>query len=335
MEKSLMEILIVEDVNAVALSLSTILQGAGYNKITHAASAEEAFIRLGISGAQTQPRNIDLVLMDVVMPGINGTDACRFIKSFKLYQDLPIVMVAAKDEEELIFNAFEAGAVDYIVKPVNKLELIARVGSALRLKHEINRRKMWEQKFLEVKVQLNEAKQALDQMADKKINSCVSDSRSFNEIFRNEWEFAIQKESPISLLMINVGCYQEIKGQYGDACAEECMEMVNRALCEAMKRKRPGDFIARYGCGDFAVVLPTTDISGALTVAERIKSHVDTLEICHNKKNKDNNTLSVSIGVASTMPSETTTIKLLIAAADEALYNARQEGGNRIKMAAG
>ncbi len=332
MEKSLMSILIVEDQEAVSASLAAVLETEGYSKVSFASSAEELLGSLGVGTDEIGVRDIDIILMDIGLPGMDGIEACRRLKALKPYQDLPIVMVTAKEEPEVLFEAFKAGAVDYMVKPVTKLELIARVGSILRLKHEMDRRKLWEKKLLEVTIQLNEAKQSLERLSCKSDNTCISDSRAFNEMFRNEWELAAQKESPVSLLMINVDCFKGKNEICEGECARKCMVMVTEALCNAMKRKRPGDFITRYGCDDYAVVLPTTDVSGALTVAERIKSHLGALEI----KVKDATTpnkLSVSIGVASAMPSKASSTKILIAAADEALYLAKKEGGNRIKMA--
>lgn len=332
MEKSLMSILIVEDQEAVAASLAAVLETEGYEKISSVSSAEELLGSLGVGADDVEVRDIDIILMDIGLPGMDGIEACRKIKALKPYEDLPIVMVTAKDEPEALSFAFRAGAVDYIVKPVKKLELIARVGSILKLKHEMDRRKLWEKKLLEATVQLNEAKQVIESLSCKNDSTCISDSRGFNEMFRNEWELATQKESPISLLMINVGCCKDTQEKCEGECAKKCMAMVTEALCNAMKRKRPGDFITRYGCDDYAVVLPTTDVSGALTVAERIKSHLGALDI--SVKNMSTaNKLSVSVGVASSMPSKTSSTKILIAAADEALYFAKKEGGNRIKLA--
>lgn len=181
-------------------------------------------------------------------------------------------------------------------------------------------------------MQLNEARQAVERLSCKNDSTCISDSRRFNEMFRNEWDLAMQKESPISLLMINVGCCKGGHERCEGECAKKCMKTVSEALCNAMTRKRPGDFITRYGCDDYAVVLPTTDISGALIVAERIKSHLDALDFA-SKDTSTANKLSVSVGVASAMPSKTPSTKILIAAADEALYLAKKEGVNRIRMA--
>ena len=333
MEKSLMNILIIEDIEAVAASLGAVLGAEGYKKVNFVGSAEEAFAFLGLDENTPPGDEVDLVLMDIMLPGIDGIDACRHVKSFKQFEDLPIIMVTASESSEDLYQAFEAGAVDFIVKPVKKLELLARVNSIMRLKHEMDRRKLWEKKLLETTVQLNEAKQALKKLESRENNhQCVNDNRSFNEVFRGEWELAAQKESPISLLMINIDCF----AKHGELCSpeleENCMGRFTEALCEAMKQKRPGDFMARYGCDDFVVVLPTTDVSGALKVAEKIHSQLKMVTI--DKANGAGPTkLAVSIGVASAMPSKQSSTKILIAAADEALYMAKKEGGSRIRLA--
>lgn len=148
MEKSLMSILIVEDQMAVAASLTAVLETEGYKKISSVSSAEELLGSLGVGADNAEVRDIDIVLMDIGLPGMDGIEACRRIKALKPYEDLPIIMVTAKEEPEALFEAFKAGAVDYILKPVKKLELIARVGSILKLKHEMDRRKLWEKNSL-------------------------------------------------------------------------------------------------------------------------------------------------------------------------------------------
>jgi len=143
-----MNILIVDDSSFNRTLVESFLIKAGYVNILHADSAQEAFDQ--IKKYSQDLLLIDLILMDIMMPEINGIDACRVIKEMKKCQDIPIIMVTARTEPKYLDSAFQAGAIDYITKPVNQIELLARVRSALTLKHEMDRRKARELEILEI-----------------------------------------------------------------------------------------------------------------------------------------------------------------------------------------
>lgn len=136
-----MSILIVDDTASQRFLLSSILKAAKYADLLTVASAKDAFERLGMNDPNIVSSDVDLILMDISMPEIDGLEACRRIKADLTTQDIPIIMVTASTEEEDLQLAFDAGAMDYINKPPNKTELLARVRSALRLKHEMDSRK--------------------------------------------------------------------------------------------------------------------------------------------------------------------------------------------------
>jgi sigma-B regulation protein RsbU (phosphoserine phosphatase) len=142
-----MNVLIVDDTPEIRDMLGVILESAGYQDLLFAESAAEAFERLGISGSGALPVDVDAVLMDVMMPDLDGVEACRRIKAVERFRDTPIIMVTAMSEAGFLEAAFAAGAVDYLTKPVNRLELLARVRSAVRLKREMDRRKAREQEL--------------------------------------------------------------------------------------------------------------------------------------------------------------------------------------------
>ncbi|MCA1957169.1 MAG: response regulator [Nitrospira sp.] len=135
-----MAILIVDDSADQQLLLKSVLTNAGHADVITAESAQAAFSMLSLDAEQDRSP-IALILMDILMPNLNGIDACRLIKQRDHLRDIPIIMVTAKNDPNDLSEAFSAGAMDYISKPVNSIELLARVKSALTLKREMDCRK--------------------------------------------------------------------------------------------------------------------------------------------------------------------------------------------------
>ncbi len=158
-----MSILIVDDSAGQRLLLSSILKAAGYKDLLAAVSAQEAFERLNLGAPATTPAHVDLILMDISMPEMDGIEACCQIKADARLQDVPVIMVTASTEDEDLQLAFAAGAMDYITKPPKKVELLARVRSALELKKEMDRRKEVTLQLQEANVKLQETLVSLDE----------------------------------------------------------------------------------------------------------------------------------------------------------------------------
>ena len=143
-----MVILIVDDSRDEQELLSTWLRMAGYGSLMVADSAEAAFGILGRDNAGQMTGAVDLILMDIMLPGVDGLEACRWITATECLQDIPIIVVTAKTDEKDLLAAFAAGAMDYIRKPVTPTELVARVSSALTLREERKTRMTREQELL-------------------------------------------------------------------------------------------------------------------------------------------------------------------------------------------
>jgi CheY-like chemotaxis protein len=157
-----MSILIVDDTPDNLLLLQAILKSAGHAAALTAKSAREAFRHLGMDGADgtsVKPLEVDLILMDFMMPEMDGLEACRRIKAVEYLRDVPIIMVTANTDPEDLQAAFAAGAMDYITKPVRKVELLARVTSALNLKLAMDARKSRERELAEKNRELEQALQ--------------------------------------------------------------------------------------------------------------------------------------------------------------------------------
>ena len=151
-----MGILIVDDSQDQQVLLRAILEKAGHTDLQSAESAQAAFLLLNMDG-EVPPSQIDLVLMDVLMPELDGVEACRQIKSRPHLRDIPIIMVTAKSDLSNLQEAFAAGAIDFITKPLTSVELLARAASALALKKEMDCRKTRERELLRSNDELQKA----------------------------------------------------------------------------------------------------------------------------------------------------------------------------------
>lgn len=321
-----MGILIVDDSADARLLLKSFLKKDGYRDITLAESANEALKYLDTDEAE----RIDLILMDIVMPGMNGVEACRQISGNPRFQDIPVVMVTAKAEGIDLKSAFDAGAVDYVTKPIKKIELLTRIRSILKLKHETDKRKARERELLEITQKLDRANQRLEYLSYMDELTDIANRRYFEEHLAQEWKRTGRYSRHLSLIMIDIDFFKSYNDTYGHKEGDICLRHVATALKHALKR--PGDFVARYGGEEFVAVLPDTDITGAAVVAESMRSDVQSLGIEHDG-NPGVGNVTISLGVASTVPeNDQITSETLVIEADKAMYRVKQSGRNRVEV---
>ncbi|MGV1099644.1 GGDEF domain-containing response regulator [Thiovibrio sp. JS02] len=326
-----MAILIVDDTPVNLMLLEEMLQEEGYAPIHCVRSGEDALALLAEAArVEAAPERIDLILMDVMMPGMDGIETCRRLKAQEHSRDIPVIMVTVRDDEEALAQAFAIGAIDYIVKPVREVELLARVRSALKLKEEIERRKERERELVELARQLDTINRRLMRLVQIDDLTEIGNRRYFEEILIKEWNRARRDGVPLSLIMIDVDDFKAFSERYGQRKGDECLQLVAGALSCVLKRA--GDTVVRYGGEEFAVILPNTANDGALAVAGEFRKNVAALNIRH-EGGENGGLLTVSIGLATASPARCSDMQGLLAAADGALYLARSEGRNRIKIA--
>jgi diguanylate cyclase (GGDEF)-like protein len=329
-------ILVVDDSVHGHKQIEVFLKTAGYSKLLFAESAQEAFKHLNVESSGKEQSKVDLILMDINMPGISGVEACRQIKAIEHLRDIPIVMVTAEDTDAGLQLAFEAGAVDYIKKPVSEVELVVRVGSVLKLKHEMDERISREKELLNITSLLEESNQKLQQVNVilnrlSRIDGLtgIANRRHFDDLFCQEWKHAGRLSKPISLILVDIDFFKNFNDTYGHLLGDECLKQVAGALSMALKR--PCDVIARYGGEEFVAFLPETDEKGAIMVAETMQVNMANVNIPH-RNSPVSDKVTVSIGVSTDVPATNLLPGTLIADADKALYQAKQEGRNRIKI---
>ena len=192
-----MSILVVDDSKVSRLLLQRLLERGGFGPTIGAASAEESYAILGLTGGEART-DVELVLMDVELPGVRGYDACRRLRGEDRLRDVPVLMVTANLGPEHVQEAFNSGARDYIGKPVQEVELLARVGAALALKREMDARREREIELLVLKRQLEEANAGLQRLSTEDGLTGLANRRAFDLRLHLEWQRACDAEAEVS-----------------------------------------------------------------------------------------------------------------------------------------
>ncbi|MCI0654243.1 MAG: diguanylate cyclase [Methylococcaceae bacterium] len=324
-----MSILLVDDDSGIRRVLEFRLRSEGFHTIS-ARNAREAYKLLGIYGGNQPGSGIDLILMDILMPDIRGIDACTEIKSMESLKDIPIILMTASSDYQHLEEAFNAGAMDYISKPFKNTELLARIRSALRLKSEIDQRKHREEELVIAARELREANIQLERLSAVDGLTQIFNRRYFDAVLAKEFQRSIRNQTPISLIMIDIDGFKAFNDFYGHVRGDECLKQIATELNKVVKRSH--DFIARYGGEEFAVVLPETSTEGVASMAEALRSRMESLSIDHLKA-PAGTCVTISLGATSMLPRIGTALEELIKRADRALYQSKMTGRNRFTLA--
>lgn len=295
------EILLVDDDPGMIQVMARALRDLG--RLRFATSGEQALSHM----ADAAP---DLVLLDADMPGLNGFQVCRRMKEQPHLADVPVIFVTGYSSTEDELRGLEAGASDFISKPVSEPLLVARACTQLRVKALTDR---------------------LRAVAVTDALTGVANRRSFDEALPLEWARAHRTGQPLSLLMVDVDHFKAYNDCYGHPGGDECLRNVGSAMGLALRR--PTDLLTRYGGEEFAALLPATDLAGAEDVAARIHSALQAAALPHARSTTAAH-VTVSIGIGLYLPGALAASAAgsppdgneLTRVADEALYAAKQSG---------
>ncbi|WP_337263025.1 MULTISPECIES: diguanylate cyclase domain-containing protein [unclassified Serratia (in: enterobacteria)] len=247
----------------------------------------------------------DLILLDIEMPDISGYEVCAQLKALAETKDIPIIFVTAHIDEETETRCFNEGAVDFISKPINRNTVRARVRTHLLLKAQSD---------------LLRQLVYLDGLTE------VRNRRYFDERLSQEWKLSCRHHTPLSLIIIDVDSFKKYNDLYGHLAGDDCLRRVAKTIQRTLKHAT--DLVARYGGEEFACLLPNTELSGAMAVAELIRTQVLEQEIPHADSSAAS-FVSISLGVCCRGAESTAALADFLLQADTQLYQAKKKGKNQ------
>ncbi|BBC25267.1 diguanylate cyclase [Pseudanabaena sp. ABRG5-3] len=323
-------LLIVDDDQMNRELLYRHLKNLGYDNITLADSGKR-----GLEIVDSQA--IDLILLDMMMPVMNGLEMLDHLKSHQEWRVIPVIIISALDEKEMMLSCIQKGAEDYLIKPYDRVLLKARVRACLDKKmlhdREILHNQKLEAAYKELAIayyELEIVKNELEALSHRDGLTGIANRRYFDTVLEREWNSAKREQKFLSLILFDVDYFKKYNDTYGHLAGDDCLCQI--AIAASRVLKRPRDTLARYGGEEFAVILPDTDSIGASFCAEQIRFEIENLNIIHISS-QINSYVTASLGIAAINPHvEFTTSQQLIKEADLALYQAKREGRNCVKV---
>ena len=246
----------------------------------------------------------DLILLDVIMPGIGGYEICAKLKADDTTRDIPVIFVTSIADPDSENKGFLVGGVDYVVKPINPVTLRARVKTHLELKH---------------KTDLLKSLATLDGLTG------IANRRRLNDFLSQEWRRAIRSSKNLSLILLDIDYFKNYNDYYGHQEGDICLQKI--ALMFQKILERSTDLVARYGGEEFCFVMPETPLEGTIYLAKQIQHGIAELAIPH-LKSAISSIVTVSMGLASIIPTLNNDYNDLLKIADQKLYLAKHNGRN-------
>jgi diguanylate cyclase (GGDEF)-like protein len=290
--------ILIADDTATNIELLDAVLGSDY-EILFATSGAQA-VELAI--AETP----DLILLDVMMPEMDGFETCILLKTDRRTAEIPVIFVTSLIKEEEETRGLEVGAIDFISKPFSSAVIRARVRNHLELKRQRD---------------ILSGLSFLDGLTG------LANRRRFDQFLDQEWRRGLRSRSPLSLILMDIDFFKAFNDAAGHLAGDDCLRRIAHALEISIHRR--GDLIARYGGEEFVCVLPDTDAAGAHRVAVSIQVLIASLALPH-PRSAIAPIVTLSLGVATRVATLTDEYSALIHDADQAMYRAKEAGRNRI-----
>lgn len=245
------------------------------------------------------------------------------------HEAIPILMLSNQaDSADWQFTLI-AGAADHRIKPIGKAELLTRISSILKHKSKFELGKAHDKELLEVTPHLQKSNPKVDDLVLRDPLTGIANRHHFEEILEREWRRAAREARFLSLIMIDLDFFKAFNDTYGLQRGDYCLREVAKALSAGVKRS--GDVVARYGGEEFVTLLPDTNRSGAIVVAEAMRLNVADVNISY-ANSPIGDRVTISLGVATLIPERNSTPQVLLSAAQGTLSEAKQEGRDRLKI---
>jgi len=266
--------------------------------------------------------SVDLIMMDVEMPGMNGFETTQKIRETKGEDWFPIIFLTTKVDDDSYTQGILAGGDAYMEKPISPLRLQLQITAMERIY-------LTRQKLKQAQDSLLEANKTLLHLSMFDQLTGLANRRNFDETLDREFKLAKREKKPLSVVLCDIDFFKIYNDSYGHQRGDQCLADVSLALANACTR--PTDLACRYGGEEFTFVLPSTDLQGAAVFAEKVRESISKLNIAHaGSKVADHVTLS--LGVA-TYQGQFKSGEEITKAADDALYQAKEKGRNRVEKA--
>lgn len=308
-------ILVVDDERTLRLVLHRAIKKEGY-RVTEACNGQHC---LDICQQQLP----DLVLLDAMMPGLDGFSCCTQMQRLLGENCPPVLMITALDDQESVDRAFEVGATDYITKPIDWSVLSQRINRLLTSRGGMMELQQKIQRECLLTAQVEAANRELQRLASVDNLTQIANRYYFDEYLQREWNRLQKYELPLSLILVNVN-FTKADEQYQPR--DEYLRQI--AVTIRKSKRRGADLVARFGDEEFAMILPNTQAEAALHIAETILTAVKAMKIADDGSVDDFFTLS--LGVTSVIPSFELSMNKLIVNAEKALLQAKLASSDRI-----
>ena len=264
----------------------------------------------------------DLILLDVRMPGMDGY---KLVKTLREIEPgwRPILFLSSSVDAESFAKGIDAGADDYLHKPIDKVILKAKLQAMERLV-------IMRKQLLDITSKLAQEKEKIKLIANQDGLTGIANRRFLDQVLKQEFRRHKRAQKTLSLIMIDIDFFKSYNDYYGHLSGDDVLKNCAKKMTKLISRA--GDLVTRYGGEEFCVVLPDTELNGAKSFAETLRTGIEGLAIDRDDLEKWKY-LTISLGVSSIKPDQDDTAQKLLNAADQALYQAKQSGRNQVCIA--